>query len=217
MGTCPECGASPQPEWKFCLKCGSPLPEGADYCPYCGVSLDISDRETFGRLVTDTDPLTGLHNRRYMMQEAEHHTRIYLRYRHGFSILLVGFANLKWVNDTFGHTVGESALKHLATLLRTNVRNVDITCRYGDDFVIIMPESEKQGAQLVGRRIADLATGIRLRIGRSFATMEVSFGTASCPEDGVAVEALLKVASAHRPPRPSPSHLSTGVTSPEEE
>lgn len=144
-----------------------------------------------------TDTLTGLNNRRFMEQELERHVELYKRYRHPFAILMLDFDNLKWVNDTFGHAAGDSALQHLATLMRMNVRDVDIPCRFGgDEFVILMPEAEKNAIQAVGRRIADSVTKTRFKLGRSLASLQVSFGTSACPEDGVESEVLLQEADA---------------------
>jgi diguanylate cyclase (GGDEF)-like protein len=144
-----------------------------------------------------TDTLTGLHNRRFLDQELERHVELYKRYRHPFAVLMLDFDNLKWVNDTFGHAAGDSALKHLATLMRMNVRDVDIPGRFGgDEFLILMPEADKNAIQAVGRRIADSVTKTRFKLGRSFATLQVSFGASACPEDGVESEVLLQEADA---------------------
>jgi len=144
-----------------------------------------------------SDTLTGLSNRRFMEQELERHVELYKRYRHSFALLMLDFDNLKWVNDTFGHAAGDSALKHLATLMRMNVRDVDIPCRFGgDEFVILMPEAEKSAIQAVGRRIAESLAKTEFKLGRSFASLQVSFGTSACPEDGAESEILLQEADA---------------------
>jgi diguanylate cyclase (GGDEF)-like protein len=142
------------------------------------------------------DRLTGLYNRRYVMQELERHIDIYKRYGHPFALLTVGFDNLKWINDTFGDAGGDSVLQHLVTVMKTNVRDVDVACRYGaDEFVVIMPETDKEAVQVVGRRIVHSVSSTRFKIGESFATVEASFGTASCPEDGTKAGTLLRAAA----------------------
>ncbi len=144
-----------------------------------------------------TDTLTELRNRRFLEQELERHVELYKRYRHPFGILMLDFDNLKFVNDTFGHAAGDSALQHLASLMRMNVRDVDIPCRFGgDEFVVLMPEAEKAAIQAVGRRIADSVAKTQLKIGRAFATLQVSFGVSACPEDGVESDILLQEADA---------------------
>ncbi len=144
-----------------------------------------------------TDALTGLHNRRFMEHELERHVELYKRYRHPFALLMLDFDNLKWVNDTFGHAAGDSALKHLGTLMQMNVRDVDIPCRFGgDEFLVLMPEAEKNAIQMVGRRIAESVSKTRFKLGRSFTSLQISFGVSACPEDGVETEVLLQEADA---------------------
>jgi diguanylate cyclase (GGDEF)-like protein len=144
-----------------------------------------------------TDALTGLYNRRYWEPELERHVELYKRYRHPFAILMLDFDNLKWVNDTFGHAAGDTALNHLATVMRMNVRDVDIPCRFGgDEFLILMPEADKNAIQMVGRRIAESVNKTRFKLGRSFASLQVSCGAAACPEDAIEAQALLQAADA---------------------
>jgi diguanylate cyclase (GGDEF)-like protein len=144
-----------------------------------------------------TDALTGLYNRRYWEPELERHVELYKRYRHPFAILMLDFDNLKWVNDTFGHAAGDTALNHLATVMRMNVRDVDIPCRFGgDEFLILMPEADKNAIQMVGRRIAESVNKTRFKLGRSFASLQVSCGAAACPEDATEAQALLQAADA---------------------
>jgi diguanylate cyclase (GGDEF)-like protein len=142
-----------------------------------------------------TDALTGLYNRRYWEPELERHVELYKRYRHPFAVLMLDFDNLKWVNDTFGHAAGDTALTHLAAVMRLNIRDVDIPCRFGgDEFLILMPEADKNAIQMVGRRIAESVNKTKFKLGRAFASLQVSFGVASCPEDATEAEALLNAA-----------------------
>ena len=144
-----------------------------------------------------TDSLTGLYNRHYWQPELERYVELYKRYRHPFALLMLDFDNLKWVNDTFGHQAGDTALTHLATVMRMNVRDVDIPCRFGgDEFLVLMPEADKNAIQMVGRRISESINKTRFKLGRSFASLQVSFGSAACPEDGADAEVLLQNADA---------------------
>jgi diguanylate cyclase (GGDEF)-like protein len=144
-----------------------------------------------------TDALTGLYNRRYWEPELERYVELYKRYRHPFAILMLDFDNLKWVNDTFGHQAGDTALQHLGTVMRMSIRDVDIPCRFGgDEFLILMPEADKNAIQMVGRRISESINKTRFKLGRSFASLQVSFGAAACPEDGADAEVLLQAADA---------------------
>jgi diguanylate cyclase (GGDEF)-like protein len=144
-----------------------------------------------------TDVLTGLYNRRYLVQELERHVEIFKRYHHPFSLLMLDMDNLKWVNDTHGHAAGDAALRHMAMLMKVNVRDVDIPCRFGgDEFVILMPETDKEVVEVVGRRIAESLMKTKLKVEGSLVTLQVSSGSASCPADGRESEELLQEADA---------------------
>jgi diguanylate cyclase (GGDEF)-like protein len=144
-----------------------------------------------------TDTLTGLHNRRFLEQELERHVELYKRYKHPFAVLMLDLDSLKLVNDTFGHAAGDEALRHLASAMRANIRDTDIPCRYGgDEFIILMPEADKNAIQAVGRRIADSISKARVRLGGGYVSLEVSFGASVCPADGTTPDSLLKGADA---------------------
>jgi diguanylate cyclase (GGDEF)-like protein len=144
-----------------------------------------------------TDQLTGLYNRRFLEKELERHVEMFKRYRHPFAILMLDFDNLKFLNDTFGHSAGDQALQHLATLMRMSVRDVDIPCRFGgDEFIVLMPQTGKEAIQAVGNRISEAVAKTQLKLGRALASLQISFGVAACPEDGVEVEALVQEADA---------------------
>jgi two-component system, cell cycle response regulator len=145
------------------------------------------------------DSLTGLYNREYVLRDLEGYIELYKRYRRPLSLLLIHLENLKSVEDAFGDVVRESVLEYLAELIATNVRAVDISCRYaGDEFVVIMPETARRSALKVGRRIVELVRESRFTVGEASVTVKVSFGTASCPRDGVEAEALLQAARIHQ-------------------
>ncbi len=144
-----------------------------------------------------TDALTGLYNRRFMVQELERHCEMYKRYRHPFSLLMLDLDNLKAVNDTHGHPAGDAALKHLAMLLKVNVRDVDIACRLGgDEFIVLMPETEQNVVQVVGDRISTSLAKTKLKVEGGLVSLEVSVGNASCPTHGTEGDQLLEEADA---------------------
>ena len=140
-----------------------------------------------------TDTLTGLYNRRYMEQELDRHIELQKRYHHPFAVLMLDLDSLKLVNDTFGHAAGDEALRHLANAMQVNIRDTDIPCRYGgDEFIVLMPEADKNAIQVVGRRISESIREAHVKLGGGSVSLEVSFGAASCPEDATTTETLLK-------------------------
>src|SRR5581483_4332709 len=103
-----------------------------------------------------TDALTGLHNRRYM----ETHLKLLAEQaREGgrpLSVVLVDIDNFKSVNDTYGHAVGDNVLREFATRFRRNTRAVDLACRIGgEEFAIVMPDTELERACQVGERLRE--------------------------------------------------------------
>jgi diguanylate cyclase (GGDEF)-like protein len=170
----------------------------------CLAGINMAAAETYYRRssseldrLAHTDPLTGLYNRRYMVRELDRHVEIFKRYHHPFSLLMLDMDNLKWVNDTHGHAAGDAALRHMAMLMKVNVRDVDIPCRFGgDEFVILMPETDKEVVEIVGRRIAESLMKTKLKVEGSLVTLQVSSGSASCPADGRESEELLQEADA---------------------
>ncbi len=101
-----------------------------------------------------TDALTGLHNRRYM--EGHLKTLVDEAVANGrpLSLLVSDIDHFKRVNDTYGHDAGDNVLREFAARLRRNTRGIDLACRYGgEEFVIIMPDTELERAQHVAERL----------------------------------------------------------------
>ncbi|MCK8060218.1 MULTISPECIES: GGDEF domain-containing protein [unclassified Fusibacter] len=100
------------------------------------------------------DVLTGLPNRRYVMAEIEKLLNNWARYRVPFSILFIDVDKFKSVNDNYGHENGDKVLQWIADLLSSTVRKTDIACRLGgDEFIVICPNTEADGAFIVGKKL----------------------------------------------------------------
>lgn len=101
-----------------------------------------------------TDGLTGLHNRRYL----ETHLKTLLERARGngnpLSVLIADIDHFKKVNDTYGHDAGDAVLREFAIRLKRNTRGVDLACRLGgEEFVIVMPDTDLMRAWQVGERL----------------------------------------------------------------
>ncbi len=104
-----------------------------------------------------SDPLTGLANYRRLLDVLENETERTDRSGRPFSVLLLDLDGLKIINDSYGHLVGSRAICRLADILRIHCRAVDTAARYGgDEFALVLPESEEDEAHRVANRIREV-------------------------------------------------------------
>jgi len=100
------------------------------------------------------DHLTGLNNRGYFMELAEHELNKALRYDHHFTLLMLDIDHFKKINDSFGHKTGDLVLKKFAEIFRETLRDGDIVGRIGgEEFVVLLPETNVDTAVIVAERI----------------------------------------------------------------
>ncbi len=142
-----------------------------------------------------TDPLTELHNRRYM----EGHLQTLIEKSHAarrpLSLLLLDIDHFKAVNDDYGHDAGDEVLKDFSRRLRKTIRGLDLACRLGgEEFVIVMPETEIGVAVQVGERIRALIASEPFPIqgGTRAIDVTVSIGAAALSASDREGTALLK-------------------------
>ena len=100
------------------------------------------------------DNLTGVNNRRFFEQRLKEETARVTRMKSPVSCLFVDVDYFKNINDTHGHQVGDQVLRHIATILRDQVRTIDIVARYGgEEFTVILPQTGVEKAYEVAERI----------------------------------------------------------------
>ena len=101
-----------------------------------------------------TDQLTGLHNRRYMESQLKAHLNRASRGGPPVSVLIADIDHFKRVNDLFGHDAGDDVIREFAARLASNFRPRDLACRFGgEEFVVIMPDTNTNDAQMIAERL----------------------------------------------------------------
>lgn len=146
-----------------------------------------SDKERYRWLAT-IDALTGCLNRRALMERLEREMDRVNRYETELSILLIDLDRFKAINDTRGHLVGDSVLRQIGDLLRGEVRSVDLAARYGgEEFVIVLPETDPQGAQAFAERLRARVVQTNFAESGDPLNLTVSIGVASTGPTGDAV------------------------------
>jgi two-component system cell cycle response regulator len=112
------------------------------------------------------DPLTTLHNRRYFTRHMQALFDRSVDRGRVLSILLIDVDRFKFINDTHGHDAGDDVLRALASRLRDNVRASDLACRLGgEEFVVVMPDTSLENANLVGERLRHCIAAMPFMVG----------------------------------------------------
>jgi len=140
------------------------------------------------------DSLTGVYNRRYMVETFSRELSRANREQAAVSVLMFDIDHFKEFNDTYGHDGGDTLLKILGDFLKQQTRNEDIACRYGgDEFVVVLPNTHLQSAI---QKAEALRVGVSqmnvVHMGAQLRSGTISIGVASFPKNGQTAEELLR-------------------------
>jgi diguanylate cyclase (GGDEF)-like protein/excisionase family DNA binding protein len=139
---------------------------------------------------TITDSLTGIYNHRYLHDRLKDEIARSQAHNSALSVLYCDLDNFKLFNERVGHSVGDTALRAVAHILEQSTRDVDLVARFGgEEFVVVLVDTPKDGAVLVAERIREKLEAAVFPPSREPLTM--SIGVASYPEDGSIKEELL--------------------------
>ncbi len=137
------------------------------------------------------DPLTGLYNRRKFEDFLRYEIIRSTRHGRSFSLIMVDLDNFKYINDTFGHPVGDLVLKELTVLLAAGLRKGDVLARLGgDEFAVLLPETEAANGMQVAHKLHQSLGNkeFELTVGKIRCT--ASFSLVSFPDDGKTEEEI---------------------------
>lgn len=142
------------------------------------------------------DPLTGLFNRRYLLESLEKEIDRATRKKQFIGIMIIDIDHFKRFNDTYGHEAGDLVLKEVGTYLIKQTRQYDIACRYGgEELVIVMPDASLENTILRAEEIRQGIEQLQLRHqGILLEAVTISVGVSCFPDDGIEPENLIRVA-----------------------
>lgn len=142
-----------------------------------------------------TDGLTGLYNRKHIMDLFDLEMTRSKRHDNGLAVLMLDIDHFKTVNDTYGHQVGDRVMQQVAELLDQAVRDCDHVGRYGgEEFLMVLPDISIQDAAVVAERIRQSVARLQCRGEKEKFSVTISIGVSGYPTDGEKTESLLSSA-----------------------
>ncbi len=135
--------------------------------------------------LAQTDFLTGLNNRRAFFEQANKLVKLAKRYGHKYTIIMIDLDRFKLINDNYGHAMGDKVIIKLARTINDIIRSTDIAGRIGgEEFAIILPETESSEAKELAERLRCKVDSIILTNGKGTLAFTASLGLAeSAPND----------------------------------
>jgi len=144
-----------------------------------------------------TDSITGLRTRRFFEEELDRELKRSLRRGISSALMMLDLDEFKAINDQFGHHTGDEILRRFARVLIRDMRAIDTVARIGgDEFAVILPETDTAGARFVAARIRDAVRSADFPVEMRAVPLRlrVSIGVALCPQDATQPRKLLEAA-----------------------
>jgi diguanylate cyclase (GGDEF)-like protein len=162
-----------------------------------GVLIEKAELQEQLRTQATTDPLTRLHNRRFVDVRLQEEISRSLRSGWPLVLLLLDVDGLKQINDKYGHLAGDQILKRVATTLKSSCRLSDVVGRIaGDEFMVILPETRRSMAEVLVRRLRQAFAADPVQLDGIVLPVRVSVGMAELPTEARDAQGLFSVADA---------------------
>ncbi len=127
------------------------------------------------------DGLTGLYNHRYFQDTMDRELGRVMRYKNPLSLIMIDIDHFKMINDEYGHPVGDIVLKAVSRSIQSTLRDCDIAVRYGgEEFAVILPETELQGALIVAERLRKVVAETPIETNAHSIQVTISLGVTCC-------------------------------------
>ena len=147
------------------------------------------------RLLSNTDELTGVFNRRYFFEQAAREFERGKRHNRQFSVAILDFDNFKDINDIYSHLAGDAVLKHVAQICMAGLRQMDIFARYGgDEFIFLQPDTNAQQAKECLDRILEQIGASGFQFAGHTISIRISMGVSVFRENMADFNALMREA-----------------------
>jgi diguanylate cyclase (GGDEF)-like protein len=142
-----------------------------------------------------TDSLTEVYSRRYFLERLKEELEHTKKQKSRFSFLMLDIDHFKDYNDRYGHLVGDSLLKEISRIIKENTREIDAVGKYGgDEFALILSETDKAQAEFVAERIRKLIEAKAIRAYDEDLKITASIGIAAYPDDAKRASSLIEKA-----------------------
>jgi diguanylate cyclase (GGDEF)-like protein len=147
-------------------------------------SRELQDMNEKFRLLSITDELTGLYNRRHF-EEAMHESMAIARRHHDAnSVIIIDLDHFKQVNDKYGHPVGDQMLKEVASVMQSILRDIDVFCRIGgEEFAVVSKRADKSAAMQIAEKLRSTIEDEEFCIDEQIIPMTVSIGVSTLTRD----------------------------------